>query len=86
MANIKQVFHSRQKEEMQGDVGTHYRQGLTGALGMPMTIFQLISERINKFSKSARTERTVSSQIDENLTVVFRSNSTSFSVKGRCLN
>jgi hypothetical protein len=66
MANIKQVSHSKQKEEIQEYIETHYRRGLTCALGMPMTIFQLISERINKFSKSARTEGTVSSQIDEN--------------------
>jgi hypothetical protein len=50
MANMKK--HSKQREEIQEYIERHDRQATRFALGMPMSIFQLISNGIAKFSKS----------------------------------
>jgi hypothetical protein len=49
--NIKKCSHFQQKEEIQEYLETDYRRGTRFTLGMPMLIFQLISDGIAKFAK-----------------------------------
>jgi hypothetical protein len=51
VANIEKFSDSKRKEEIAEYVETHSRRGTAFALGMPMTVFQPISDGIAKFSQ-----------------------------------
>jgi hypothetical protein len=51
MRNIRRLSHSKKKEEIKQFVESHFVIGREFALGLPISVFNLISDGIRHFSQ-----------------------------------